>query len=299
MYDVNFSESLKKLFANAKNYLNELAEKQKTKKETETENKKNSIEQEFESIDQKFKEKTNGLGLEKIEYDPPTDEEIKTYAENDLKQEYKQEKDKITDSITKAYKDMEDKKIKLNNDYDSDIEKAQDTYKDKKISTENKALKQGISRSSIKDKSIEDLLKDKNSAEMELNNDLYTQIQDMDTQIQNFLKEKEKAINDYELLYAAELDQKINKLKEERDKKTEEVNKYNNKVTEKEKEYAEQLKNDGTTLQIAEKKIDIAKKYFDKMPANKAIEELKSNEFYKKHLGAYYPYMLNYLNNKL
>lgn len=257
---------------------------------------------EFEAIDEKYSLSGEGLNLKKLEYDAPTNKEIQDAAKNELLSSYNEEKNNIIGSIKKTYSALEEEKGSISSDYAVQSNAIDDYYGERKKQAESDALKRGLARSSIITNKIEEFDKGKISDKTSLEQDTQKQIISLDSKINSLENEKASALGSYEISYAAELSGKIKELENERDEKLQEVTKYNNTVLEKEKEYADKTENENsikyTQTFKQEEKLAASKKYYDTLSKEQALQEFLQDASMKTHLGTYYNYMLNYLNNR-
>lgn len=171
--------------------------------------------------------------LDKMEYTAPTDEEIKKNAADELA-EYKQggigSIDSEMENLKKQYESglaAADKNLEKNN---SAVEEA---YSTAKKSTDNDLLKRGIARSSIAANKSAEL----EGAQAKMKSDVYNkyteEVSGIDNQISGLETKRAKALDDFNITYAAKLTKSINDLKSDRQSKLDEVLKYNNTITEK------------------------------------------------------------------
>lgn len=301
MYDYKIPDSIKQLLSNAKSLLQVAVDTKSGQSNASGQKETKSITDEFDLIDEKYKgTDAGGLGLDKLKYDAPTDEEVALSANNELAKKYLSEKDNIIDTIAKAYSALEEKKGNLQSNFNSQAKNIDEYYSQRKEDAEKDALKRGLARSSVITGKIEEFDRGKIDDKTKLEQDVNNQLTDLEYKISGLETEKEKALNNFEMLHAAELNNKIKELKKEREDKLAEVLKYNNTVQEKEVNYADKKKDDNASVVLIkqEEKLATAKKYYDGLDKQKALEDFLNNENMKKHLGEYYGYMLNYLNNK-
>lgn len=299
MKKIDSNENFKKFIEGAKSFLSGLSAYSKVQKnqqqQKEKEKEKPDIIKEFESIDQNSQ--INEM-FKRAEYDPPTDEELKTAAENELALKHSQQIDKVTDNIAKAYQKLESKKEDEVQKTEQKDKKNDDVYQSQIKNAEKNAIKKGFARSSI----IEEQKKELNSARVNNKQDIYNtlnaKLNEIESELFSLEEQKQKALDTFQLEHAANIEKKINDLKKERDKKIEDTIKYNNQMTEKEKKYFSSAEGAAQMVDIYEQKLAAAKKYYDTLSKQDALNDFIANEDMKKHLGAYYAYMLNYLNNR-
>jgi hypothetical protein len=288
------SESLKKMLQSAKNVLEQGAKTQAKENEEEIRDEKELLKK-FEEIDRE-----SGLGelFKPAEYDAPTDEEINAAAQNEMALKFSGDREKITDALVKAYLRLEEQKGDAYSKAEKDKEKSEIGYGQKLSQAEKNAVKKGIARSSIIEEKKKEIEKEKAGKISQIEQKLKDELDEIDGKITAAENEKEKALSEFDLKYAAALEKEINALKKERDKKIDETIKYNNELKEKEKKYYGSAEGAARLLKVQEEKLAAAKKYYDRMPKSKALEEFVGNENMKSHLGPYYAYMLNYINNR-
>lgn len=255
--------------------------------------KKNALLEQLEAIDKKHG--GGGLDLKMIDYDPPSDEELEEIARSALQGKYAKEREGIEEAVSKTYGALEKKKEELESSYGQQLQTIDDYYDGRKKDAEKDAVKRGLARSSVIMEQLEEFDRGKIDKKLGAEREIRERINEISDEIASLESQKEKALSEQDVLHAAELAAKIYQLKEDRDKKLIEALKYNNTVREKEKKYSDETK---TSREVFEEKYAAAKSYFDGMSKSKAVEELLSNEEYKKHLGTYYGILLNYLTGK-
>lgn len=290
----NYNENFKKFITGAKAFFEGLSKNTKKEKKEEKEQKPQII-KDFEDID---KNSEIDKMFKAAEYDSPTDEEIKAAAEKETALKHLNEKDKIIDSLSKAYSALEEKKDTAAQNSDNEKKKTSEVYQQKIVKAQKDAVKQGLSRSSVIEEEVKRLTGEKSAQISGAQMSLQKQLQKLDGEIAEVKKQKQKALDDFDIKYAAELDNKIKELQAQRSKKEQETVKYNNTLKEKEKKYFATDEGAAQLLKVQEKKLAAAKKYYDQLSKEQALTEFIGNEGMKRHLGGYYAYMLNYLNNR-
>ena len=176
---------------------------------------------------------------DRLEYNAPTDEELRQSAENELS-DYKNKGTSGIDS------EIETKKNKYEEDLSSAAaikdeaeRKTQEAYAAAVKNTDSDMLKRGIARSSIAANKRAALESESAETTSRLNEDYAKKVSEISEKISSLRFEREKALNDFNISYAAKLSERISELSAERDKKTAEALKYNNSLTE--KEYGEKV----------------------------------------------------------
>lgn len=171
---------------------------------------------------------------ERLEYSAPDDDSIRASAQKELEY-YKSQGEKGVDSKIKA----QEKEYRAAIDSAeerraADEEKTSAAYGKAKQNTDDDMLKRGIARSSIAANKKATLESDEAKAIAALSAEYSREINELEGKINSLASERETAMNDFNLAYAARLEERINALKSERDEKAAAVLKYNNSLTEKE-----------------------------------------------------------------
>lgn len=190
------------------------------------------------SIDDEVKKRLN---LEYLDKDDTTDEQIKAKVEE--KSEYekaektKQLTDAATEKIAEQNKKAEDEKVAV----EVDKQAIDDAYEEAKQSANNQAIKRGIGRSSIIFNMLKDYDIQKLNAISQRENSSKQELEQIDGEIKSLNEDLKKALSALDMQTAIEINDKIEKLKSERDKKNTEVIKHNNDVNERLAKYRDQL----------------------------------------------------------
>lgn len=208
------------------------------------------------------------LGLKEKEYVPVSDKELEEQALKELMPEYednvREEEmrfEKKENALNEQREDAENKEIEESKALNESYQTAVQNHRDKMIF-------QGLTNSTINDsgqKELEGIL-DLKSKEIEAKYDRKY------IEIENSLKEAERELNSalelYDLNLAADLQEKIEKLKAKEEKRLEEINDYNLTIKEKELEY--QIARANKLNKLRE---DRQKELFDEMRYNRILEE--------------------------
>ena len=180
------------------------------------------------------------LGLVKKTYNPKSEEEIIAQAEDELTPDYEskvRKKESETEYKVDSLKDKEEGYLK---DKEEAVMNEQTEYIDSLNSLTNGLIKKGMTQSSIKgegEKAIEaaaanDINKISEEYAIKLNS--------LNKEIDYLNTEKENALSDYEISYAASLEKRITALKREIESELVKVNNYNEKIDKKEAAYQTQ-----------------------------------------------------------
>lgn len=177
------------------------------------------------------------LKLEKLEYVPPTAEEIRQQAVDELSISLNKNKDKINETYQKTINNIAVKRKSAQNKATTDGEKADAALAAKKSSIDGDMLRRGLSRSSVYAKQLDKAEQDAAAQKAAISRALQLTLDELTVQEQNALAVKNAALDNLEDNYQAELEQKIFETTEAVNKKIQDVAKYNNSQEEKEINY--------------------------------------------------------------
>lgn len=182
------------------------------------------------------------LSLERMQYDKPNDEQLKKSAEYSVGEKYdtaiKNEKDLFENKKNAVQTAIDEANIKAKEN-DEDIE---NNYNSAKQSLENQSIKRGLQRSSIIMGELDNLENQKLMAKSQVSKDLNGKIDKLNDEIRTLSSDLEKSLKSFDMERAIEINERLEKLKEERESKVNEVTKYNNELTQKETEFNNSLK---------------------------------------------------------
>ncbi len=281
-------------------------------------------EEELPDLDKLFPEDS---GLEKIEYTPATDKELSDRAQAEIDYARTEEKNDLMSKYDDAVKSLTEQSDKAGETMRESYKKLSDVYTDLKKQAENDALKRGIARSSIATSRQSDLDTARSQSEKEVKEVYDAEITAINGEIAALQNEQETAFEELDLKYAAELEDRIAELKEERDKTVEKYNKYNNSVAEKDREYAIQREKDiaeylenrekerlekeeeqreyeskygysGEKLENYSKRYDLALDFYTSLSPDIAAAALDASPSMRYYLGNYYDKLMSVLKNK-
>lgn len=220
------------------------------------------------------------IELEKMEFTRPSDEQIKKESEQALSEyknneieninnDYKQKQDSLINNKESLVNTTNEAKEQLNNYYTQAIE-----------NSENQALKRGLSRSSIVINQLDAFEKDKIADYKALDEKLSSDINAINFELNALTGQKDNALKNFDITYAVKLQEKINSLTEELNKKEQEVIEYNNEIALKEAEYnkkVDELKNEleNTNWENSVDLINLYGKY-----GAYVVEKVKNDEIY-------------------
>lgn len=170
----------------------------------------------------------------RMEYDAPDDEEIDSRAKSELDAYRNEGYGKIDKEINALREKYDSDLSAARENHEAAARKTEASYEAAKKNTDNDMLKRGIARSSIAANKRAELESGEAEAKARLAAE-YKRIGDEITaEISSLSVKREQALGDFNIAYAAKLTERINELKDDRDKKAAEALKYNNSLAEKE-----------------------------------------------------------------
>ncbi len=239
------------------------------------------------SIEEFVPNEITSLGLEKKEFITPSQDEIKKEAEQSLKPEKDNELKSIENSYEKKFSDIDNKLLDLNDDNNENINDLFNNYKNSLNNVTNSSIKQGISRSSIFDQAVDIIENNKNNNLEKLNYEFEKEKNKLEKEIEILQKQKDNALESFDISYALKLEDKINNINKEISKQIEEVNKYNADIEKQEQEHREMQEKANLEEQ---KRVEEHNKEITDLK-----EELGEGQFYNNMLKERYDVILDYL----
>lgn len=171
---------------------------------------------------------------ERLEYDAPSDEKLAEQAEQSLGKYKDESVTAIENELNELKKQYESGKDTAAQSYEKTSTAVKQAYEDANRSTDNDLLKRGIARSSIAANKKAELASDEAAAKTQVYNAYQSEIDRLTTEIDALDAKRVKALDSFNIAYAAKLTETINELKTERDNNAKEAIKYNNSLSEKE-----------------------------------------------------------------
>lgn len=184
------------------------------------------------------------LGLEKVDYTPETDEQIEERVSAGIESEKAEERNELESSYAKKEQALGEEADSARKDMDESYRELDALYKELTRATENDAIERGVARGSIMSSALSDLSAEKAASEADTAQRYREAMTAVEKELDNLEKAQETAFSELDLKYAAELEERIAKLKEERDETARKYAEYNNKVAKQEQEYAVQREKD-------------------------------------------------------
>ena len=284
------------------------------------ESKKNKVLEKLKEIDEKYSleeftpNEITSLGLEKKEYDAPTNDEILKQAEESLKSQKENDLKEIETNYSSKFLKLDNEVSDAKLEREDDLEAALKEYKSNLKSTTNNSIKKGISRSSIFDEAVKAIENDSSNKIKDIENEFSREIKKLEQERNILEQQKENALSNFDISYAVKLENKIGKIVSEIEKQQKEVEKYNSNIDKQEEEHRlaqekanqnEQKrveKHNQEVLDLQEKlgetefanlrnkeRYDVVLDYLMNIPKDVAMAELKKDNSYETLLGNYYP----------
>lgn len=255
------------------------------------------------------------VSLSEKRYDAPSDEALRRSATDSLAEYKSNGIESIKNQSATTEKSLKDKREGYLQGLDKELSELKKGYEAAANSIDNDVIKRGLARSSIAVNKKSELEKELFSSEAAARSEYGKKIADIDAEIGDINVKLVKALDDFNIAYAAKLNQTLASLKKEREDKINEVIKYNNEIKEKQakldadrlktesKLFSEALENnkkassaDYLSEEEAEKLHSAVYDKMDKFLASLSPEqaklEIRNHTFYQKHLSDFYYYKL-------
>lgn len=249
---------------------------------------------------------------QRLEYMPPTDEQIAEYAKNSLAEYYAKSLDAIESDNTSGVKALNDYKKQIAQNVADKENQINEAYEQARKSIEADTLKRGLARSSIAASQVQAINEKKAQTIVDERNKALDAIAQIDYEISELDRKKTNALNQLDITYAAKLAMEIGNLQTQRDNKIAEVTKYNNELAKYDAEYEIARQKAEQDLKLGEYKLmkertltkaevesaiaDIIMKekfetimgFLESMPKSEAIKYAETNDTIKNNLDTYY-----------
>ena len=264
------------------------------------------------------------LGLEKVEYTPATDEELAQRAQAGVDYEKSAEKKDLEHKFGVAEQGLGDRAEEAEKDLETKYRELGELYEELRKQTDNDAIKRGVARSSIRSSAQDQLSSEKAGAERASKAEYDSEMTQIGRELDALRQEQDAAFEELDLKYAAELEERIAELKEERDKTARKYAEYNNSVEEAERKYALQREDDiadflaerekerlereerqrreeaefgyqGAKQENYLKRYDIALDFYSSLSPDIAADALAASPSMKYYLGNYYDKLMGVL----
>lgn len=248
-------------------------------------------------------------GAEYLKPDETTDEELLKRAEESTKQKIASEKDELVRDNEKAVGALNEKAENENKNLAEAKKNIEERYDSAKKIASDDALKRGLGRSSI----IVNLLKEYDADKLktidEKDQKYGDELKKINDKITELNAELKSSLDKADMREAFEINERLTKLKSERDNANEKVIKYNNSLAEKLGELKKQLENSSTRGHVIVEAERLADEYNNQMLkkiigyySNLSDDEIKKDFEDGKYDGILSPdayrKLQTYVNNK-
>lgn len=200
---------------------------------TDVLNKLREIEKSSDSLPEKPTLPEAG-SYERMQYDAPTDDEIRSGAENSLAEYRSNSLGSIESEMSALAEKYASDKRRNDESYSATLRSIADAYDAAVESAGDDALRRGLARSSIAANTTAALRGEQAKKNAEAGAAYSEASREIDEKLAGLEDEKRKALDSFNVSYTAKLNEQIEKLRAERDRLQEEALKYNNSLTEKE-----------------------------------------------------------------
>lgn len=263
-------------------------------------------------------------GLREIEYTPRSDKDIETSAKNEITYDKYNAKDEVERKFQSAQKALEDGKSAANENLQESYANLAKLYDELRNKAQDDSLKRGMARSSVITSQLNDLSQAHIAAAGDQEKIYLKTVADIDGNIAALQQDRESALENLDVKYAIELDNRINELKAERDATVKEYEKYNNDIREKNAAYAKEREEDiaqflknkekeklaaeeeqreyekkygysGEKLENYSKRYEIAYDFYKSLSPDIAVAALQASPNMKYYLGEFYEKLLSVL----
>lgn len=266
-------------------------------------------------------------GLKEIEYTPRSDEDIVSAAMKENAYDKGVKKSQIEDKYAKAIGALEDDKKSAKQNLTESYANLEKLYSQLRENSLNDSIKRGMARSSVAGDKLSALDSAHVGAAGDIERGYAESVAKIDEDISALEKELGGALDQLDVKSASELEDRIQKLKDERDAKVKEYEKYNNEVrvkndkyalerenkiadylAQKEKEKAEKDKAQqayekengysGEKLDNYSKRYQLAYDFYSSLSPDVAVDALKASPNMKYYLGVYYDKLMSSLKTR-
>lgn len=265
-------------------------------------------------------------GLRELEYSVDSDEDIAARAEKENSYNKTQATNKLQDSYETKLDALNSSKQQTGENYSESYKQLEELYNELRQRSENDTLKRGLARSSIATTQLSDLDVARLANAGELQKTYNDAMNNIAARINELEADRETALNELDLKYAVELDNRIAELKSQRDKTVKEYEEYNAKIREQSAKYDKQREKDiasylsdlekkkqqeaeerekyeskygysGAKQQNYAKRYEIAYEFYSSLSPDIAADALAASPNMKYYLGQYYDKLMTALKN--
>jgi hypothetical protein len=331
----SFWDEFKKLFQTAQQ-----REEEKSQKIKDALSKEQSVVEKLKELEEQYRQSLpkqadidleklfpSTLELEKMDYDAPTDEQIKEQAQTQLLASLEKQKREIAEQIKSQKDKVESSKDDLTQDAEASLAKLDELYSSLKRQAEKNALKRGLGRSSIIMSQIGEYDKAAAQSAVEIEAALLKEISDANQKLVELETKRDEALSQLDLEHAGELEALIKKLTKERDDTVLKYQKHNNEVekqlaeynaerAKKVADYQSKIEKERLAAEQEQKKIEkqegysgeklknyseryaIAFEFYNSLAPDIAADALAASPNMRFYLGNYYDKLMQQLKAK-
>ena len=288
--------------------------------------KKSALEEELDKIWDKYNPKPElelekELSLGRVEYTPPTAEELERRAKELLGESQEKEKSAYLDGARRLAEKLESGKLTAREKAAERAARAEETFAQAEKEGVSKAIRQGLGRSSVNAGQKEAASAARAGEINALSSELGETLSGISGAIGELETEKKEVLGRLEAEHAAEIREKIDALAAAAKKEETAAAKANNDAAAKEAAYNRQVKEENEKAKaeydrlLAEydsrdaryiedddyytEVVPAALEYYMTMDPQTAYEEAKGSEELKKRLGKYYNVVLSRLEGRI
>lgn len=249
--------------------------------------------------------------LQEKSYAAPDDNTLKSTAESELA-EYRIGTENSLRSKSAAEKtELESKRDAYADSRRNSESELEQRYADAVRAIDNDVVRRGLARSSVATVERGALEREYLGKATDIAREYNNSIAKLESDIAAVDRKLQNALNDFNLTYAAKLNQRLSELKSEREKKMQEVIEYNNGIKQKQAEldrtkaktesdlYSAALsqmdKETSVNKALSERRDEVYKAVYKKMDEflgsldpSQALLEINNHSFYRQHLSNYY-----------
>ena len=257
---------------------------------------------------------TTSLGLEKKEFQAPTQEEVSLEAEKALSAQKNNDLKNIENTYEGKFNSLDNKVEDIEIDKDEDVESALSNFASSLRNATNSSIKQGISRSSIYDEAVKAIEGERDSSINRAEEEFNREMSRLEKERDLLQKQKDNALEAFDISYAIKIEDKIEEINKNISNKQKEVEDYNENVDKLEAENLKAQQDANAKLQKEveahnqeilkqiekvgdaqfnnnklQEKYQVVLDFLMGLPKEVAIDELTKDDYYESVLGNFYP----------
>lgn len=249
--------------------------------------------------------------LEEKTYSAPDDSTLKSVAESELAVSFAGTENDLRQKSAAERTELEAKRDAYETGRRSSESELEQKYNDAVRAIDNDVVRRGLARSSVATVERGALEREYLSKNADIAREYNSSIAKLEGDIAAVDRKLQDALNDFNLTYAAKLNQRLSELKTEREKKMQEVIEYNNEIKQKQAKLdSDRVKTESdlysAALRQADKETDIEQtlasrreevyksvykkmdEFLGGMDPMQAMLEIRNHSFYRQHLSNYY-----------